>query len=123
MNIVNAEVAQSTRRDARLGEHVDAMARIIERRLDIDIDRGSAEFARFATHVRYLMNRSATGAVGPDASVALLCKMAGSDPSLLKCAHDLMDYLVDHAGLSRSDDEMLYLMLHVSRLVAATREG
>lgn len=121
MNVINAETSQIPPYGAGLRECIEGMTRIIETRLDVNIDRSSADFTRFVAHVRYLLNRAATaatGAVGPSDGAKLYSEIRSSNPELNDCAQHLMSYLSKRTGLPQSDDETLYLMLHVSRLVS-----
>ncbi len=84
-----------------------------------EIDEGSVEVARFVTHLRYLFLREQRGKRLHDAPVALHEALRNARPREYTVAGRVGELLQTEFGWSITTDEVLYLALHVSRLVDA----
>ena len=124
LHIVNAEsveggaVALNSNMDlvVKSTEVIDAATGIIERVLDESIDRCSYSYARFVTHLRFLISRLMQG-VEEETRNSELFKRATSDFSdAYACARAIDEYLRATFGWHCTDEELLYLMMHINRL-------
>lgn len=82
------------------------------------LEEDSIDFARFITHVRYLILRRIRNADPPrmDASVSLALRTA--NPGAWAASERIADILAEQFGWTVGVDERLYLALHVARLTA-----
>lgn len=96
---------------------IDAIVDLVERELEISIDRSSRTCARFVTHLRYLLRRLDYGL---EASVvggaSMLKSVRSSFPDAYRCAQRVATYLKRRCGWELSDEEALYLMMYINRL-------
>ena len=121
LNLVNAQMsteeirASETTADDRMLEDV---TEIIEGSFGIAVDRTSFAFSRYATHMLYLFKRLRIGdnleAAGLDAS--MLTSMREQFPQGASCADAIARHIFSSWGRKLSDDETLYIIIHISRI-------
>lgn len=117
------ERADVNRGDTRIRNH---RRRPHARRCDRDhrgsfgiaVDRTSFAFSRYATHMLYLFKRLRIGdnleAAGLDAS--MLTSMREQFPQGASCADAIARHIFSSWGRKLSDDETLYIIIHISRI-------
>lgn len=119
LSIVNSTV-KSSERTARASELEEGLIRrvtdLVERDLDIVADRHSFVYARFLTHVRYLIKRVSTDAPIESVNEGLYEIMQCQYPQELACAQDISDEIERAYGKPLTKEEMVYLVLHVARI-------
>lgn len=119
LSIVNSAVAPSSmaaREDNLVERLVDQSTALVEKGLGIGVDRGSFDYARFATHVRYLVERLRTGTPFDEANSTLYATLLGKYPQVAACAEQIAQLVADRLGGTVTDEEKAYLTLHVYRL-------
>ena len=119
MSILNAAVAPSSRRalaekrEERLLERITAA---IEAQMDVEVDRSSFAYTRFATHVRYLLDRVAKGEPIDSDNSGLYDVLVEQYPQASACANTI-DFLIANAlGEHLAQEELVYLIMHINRI-------
>jgi beta-glucoside operon transcriptional antiterminator len=92
---------------------------VIREEYGSEIDEGSVEVARFVTHLRYLFLREQQGKKLRDAPDAVHEALRNARPQEYTSAGRIGALLSAEYGWTITTDEILYLALHVSRLVDA----
>ncbi len=119
LSIVNSAVMSSNataRREKRDERAVEQATRIVERDLGIAVDRDSFDFARFATHVKYLIDRLAAGEPIATPNGAIYDEVAAQYPKIAACADEVATAIARPSEGEVTTEERLYLMLHINRL-------
>lgn len=129
--LVNAALSPAASQDAAAAKLtqkdnlVESVSRIIERRCKVTIDRNSFEFARFATHLFYLLERT-TSEVSNNSQfsdVADLYQVArDKSPGEAACLDEINSLIDTQFCGSLSTDEQLYLLMHITRIVRRCNE-
>ncbi len=120
LSIVNAAVTQSERaaqREEDITFLVEGITRIVEDEMGITVNRDSFDFARFATHVQYLLDRVTSGNPIESQNMDLYDEVVASCPKAAICANRasaLIKQRFEVPSLTR--EERLYLILHVNRI-------
>lgn len=120
LSIVNSAITPSERtaqREHETAELVDRITKLVERDLAISVDRESFDFARFATHVRYLIDRVRAGEPIASRNSDLYDEVAAMSPQVAECARRAGSLVATRLGNSLTKEELLYLMLHMNRIV------
>ena len=95
---------------------IDDITRIVENKFGMRINPESFNYSRFATHIQYLiMRKNADSPVMSD-NENMFEEIKGSYPETYDCALKIGTYLQGKTGDSLSNEELLYLMLHINRL-------
>lgn len=96
---------------------IEEATTIIERCIDIEIDRTSYNYARFVAHMRYLIARLMKGGKqDKSANSSLFHQVARDFPDVYACASQINAYLKGSNGWTCTNEELLYLMMHINRL-------
>lgn len=119
LSIVNSALTQSERTADKVRTTADLLERItalVEEEMGITVDRGSFDYARFATHVQYLIDRVTEGKPIETQNQALYDEVASGFPQVAHCAHKASALIEERLGGALTQEEQLYLMLHVNRI-------
>lgn len=120
MGFVNARVYEDNNADCRHAaneqEMVDAITGIIEAESGISIRRETFNYARYATHVRYLLRRLQSGEGIETANRDLIDSTREEYKDTAACVDKIANYIHEQWHFTVGDEEKLYLMLHVNRV-------
>jgi beta-glucoside operon transcriptional antiterminator len=120
LHLVNAQFDTSDMSTtAQMTQTLHRTLAIIREEYGVDIDEGSVEVARFVTHLRYLFLRERQGRKLGETPAELHAALKSARPREYTSAGRIGTLLADQYGWNISTDEILYLALHVSRLVDA----
>lgn len=119
--ILNSAISSATRRQdasafAQDDVIIDAATKIIERGYAITVDRDGYEFARFATHLHYLLDRIHTGDSLALESEAMYAAMRRQSRRATACLDECCAMLEARLGAQISESERLYLLMHIMRV-------
>lgn len=95
---------------------------LIERIMRVKIDRSSFNYARYATHLQYLFRRVKAGEAIESSNAPMYASLKESYPAERRCAERIEKLIVQETGKGLSDEEKLYLLLHVNRIVSTSSE-
>lgn len=127
MNLVNAktgtEVQATSDRAQSFERLLNDVTSIVERDFRTIIDRESFEFSRFATHVQYLFKRIQSNESLSSANLPLYGNSRKEFPELAECIDHICAYMEREWHTSLTDEEKLYLMLHVNRICSQADTG
>lgn len=124
IHFVNALGGLGARYDASdLAQTMLQAVSLIEESRGVPLDQSSMAFSRFITHLRYCLvrclNGDADGSVGDD----LLDMVQDKYPEAFECARQVAAQVSQTAGAGFSPaalkSEMLYLTLHINRLLVS----
>lgn len=121
LHLVNAEVdgmgsAQDMDLVMKSTVILERATQIIEGQLGQTLDRTSYAYVRFVAHLRFLIRRLMRSSCKETENSGLFRQAARDFPDAYRCAAGFNEYLKREYNWSCSDEEMLYLMMHVNRL-------
>lgn len=123
MHLVNSERADGRVDDMdevmRTLSSIDEVTNIVEREFGITVDRASYNYARFTTHLRYLIKRLKADRASSDSNADLFARISHDFPDVSACADAIASYLEDRFGRECSEEERLYLMMYINRFLAS----
>ncbi|MEH7549742.1 PRD domain-containing protein [Neobacillus vireti] len=118
MHFVNA---QEEKEPATEGPDTEALisevADKIEAFFSLSIDRSSFNFNRFAMHMRYYFKRIKEDTQFMNDNIELLQVMKDKIPEVYECAFMIGDFIDKKLESKSTDDEILYLMMHINRII------
>lgn len=97
---------------------IDQIASLIEKQMDCTINKHSFSYSRFVTHMQYLLKRKETQLKIETANNRMFEKMKKEYPLCYECVLKIQSYIEDKLGWTPNDEELLYLMIHVNRLMS-----
>lgn len=96
---------------------LDSLLAIIERKMQINIKRDSYDCYRFGAHMKYFVKRAGENALYRDGTGnELYYHMEHEYPAIYECMKEILGYLQPLLGIECSEEEQLYLMIHINRL-------
>jgi len=121
MHLVNArEEATPESEGPDVETLIDAAVEIIEERFHVIVQKDTFQFNRFALHLRYYLKRLREKDQFPDISTALLQSMKGECPEIYHCAAAIAELISALFNERSTEEEILYFMVHVNRIVNST---
>ncbi|MBR4461398.1 MAG: PRD domain-containing protein [Erysipelotrichaceae bacterium] len=108
--------------DENYGDIIKNCTRIVEKDFNIKIDRESFNYSRFITHLDYLIRRLSGDEQIESQNEKMFEDMKQNYPDSYACAVKMRDYLEKELERNISDEELLYLVLHINRLIVRVEE-
>ncbi len=121
LHLVNAQFAmEGLNKTIRMTERISQVIKVVQSGTGVSIDPDSMSAARFVTHLRYLFVRMQQHKQITDSPVLLVSAIKESHPREYVTASRVR-FLLEVEGNHLTEDEVLYLTLHVARLAADSR--
>ncbi|WMC92384.1 PRD domain-containing protein [Kineothrix sp. MB12-C1] len=89
---------------------------LIEKEFDISINVESFNYSRFATHVDYLLTRLLKNNQIKSVNISMYETLKLQYPNTYCCVADINTLFKEKLNIALSDEEKLYLILHINRL-------
>lgn len=119
MHFINADVNLSSgSKQQYVDGIVDEISNIVGRSFRVYIDREGFNFARFATHIKYLLKRAEKGSHVTSDNLKMFNSVAEESPEAYQCVLKIQGYLKEEMNIELNEEELMYLILHVNRLCA-----
>ena len=97
---------------------IEEIIDIIEAYFNIEIDRKSINYSRFVSHMHYLIKRVKENTLVENENHKLYESLAAIYPETEDCTKKICQYLKNKINCELTEEESVYLMLHVNRLCA-----
>lgn len=91
---------------------------IIEIQFNIRLDKESINYSRFCSHMQYLVKRSENKEIFNSENDTLYDSIIMSYPDAYKCIQTINAYIEKNMGWNLEEEEEIYLILHINRLLA-----
>lgn len=95
---------------------VDSITKIIEGEFDITVDREGFEYARFATHIHYLLGRIRKGEPMNTEGPELYGVVRSQSERAAECLDRAVALIRDEFDEEITDSEKLYVLMHIMRI-------
>ena len=118
MHFVNAEeenINDSSKWDVEL--LIDGITNEIEKWFGVSIDRKGFNYNRFVMHLRYSLKRIEEKKQFEDDNGKLFEIMKEESPEIYECSLKISSIIGDKLQEQITQDEILYLMIHISRIL------
>lgn len=120
LHFINAEVVEPDDLSRDPDTVIYEVSSLIEKDLNITIRKNGFNYSRFVTHLQYLLKRLENHEVVDSGNAELLPQLKENYPAVYACAGRVADYMKARYDQELSEEEIVYLMIHINRLV--TRE-
>lgn len=119
MHFVNAEEENmgETNGEFQTDQLIDEVTEMIEQTFETEIDREGFNYNRFVMHFRYFLKRIIEKKQFIDDNGALFETLKAEKPETYDCAVQIRDRVVDQLHAEITQDEILYLMIHINRII------
>ena len=123
MHLLNATRDEPNGTAALLFRRVQHVVTTVEGGLGVQLDTASPDYARFILHIQFLLQRLVAKSMlrGSDTSFFEFAKH--SYPRSYAIAADVKSYVSAATGSDLTDEELLYVIVHVERLANQMADG
>lgn len=125
LNLVNAKAVTEKKEDqdeaAKVADMLEDVTELVESYFHILVDRDSFNFSRYATHLQYLFQRIHRQTAIDSENLRLYGSLREEFPHISDCVEKISAHIKEKWGAELSEEEKLYLILHVNRICA--KEG
>jgi beta-glucoside operon transcriptional antiterminator len=123
MHLLNATRDEPNGTAALLFRRVQHVVTTVEGGLGVQLDVASPDYARFILHIQFLLQRLVAKSMlrGSDTSFFEFAKH--SYPRSYAIAADVKSYVSAATGSDLTDEELLYVIVHVERLANQMADG
>jgi len=128
ISIINARLdikqqasSQQDLNQRQIDNMLEEITRIIEREFHFTCDRTSFGYARFSTHLQHLFERLNSDQEFATDNARMYQALRKEYPQVGACIDQIEAFILKELHFSLSDEEKLYLILHINRVCA--KEG
>lgn len=116
LHLINAEEQIKNSKENDNDYIISQITEEIEKYFQIKVNRDDFNFARFVSHMYYLLQRSKSKHLLFSDNTELFNKVVEEYPDTYKCSLKIGELLEKKTKTSLNDEEILYLILHINRL-------
>lgn len=117
LHLINAETENGDLHNfLTMMQIINEVDDIIEKALHFKLDKDSYNYSRFATHMRYLIQRLQSDTQTENQVNTMLRTLMREYPDIYLCALKVMEYFRSQWNWQCTDDEIVYLMMHIHRV-------
>lgn len=100
------------------GAAIEQATRTVEQELNVSIDKEGFNYYRFVTHMHYMMKRTQDDQMIASQNQEIFESLCREFPDIYRCACKIGADMQKTLHQQLTDEEILYLMLHINRLCA-----
>lgn len=97
---------------------LERMTQIVEYALQVTIRRDTFNYARFATHVQYLLKRVQEESSIDSDNLQVYASIRDEYKDVSACVDQIHEYLQRNWSIDLSEEEKLYLVMHINRVIS-----
>ena len=120
LHIINVEDQPGGNDEKQDDVILSSVIKIIEDTFEINIEKQGVNYSRFVSHLHYLLKRGKTKHLIKTNNSKLYESVTNEFPKTTECAHFVAQFIDSQLNVKLTDEEILYLILHINRLF--TRE-
>lgn len=117
MNIINSEEIMTGSSEISVkNDFIVEVVKMIESQMNVNIDKTSFNYSRFASHIQYLFRRKNEYAEISTINKKLFDVLKNEYNKTYHCALAIRELILKKFNWNIGDEEVLYLILHINRL-------
>lgn len=123
LHIVNAELDGNMHHTLETSEVISDIVSIVKFTFNSELDENTLSYERFITHLKYFLQRAEKQEYYPSDNTEMFGMMKNKFPDAYKCATRIKSYMESkYPDNEITDEEMLYLVVHISRITDRKKE-
>ena len=120
-HILNASGEDSLDNIVEITKVINEITNIVKYRFKVEFDEDDVYFYRFVTHLKFFAYRVVNKSVYNSNEDGLLELIKIKYPSSYSVSLNVKDFISDHYNYVISDEELLYLTIHIERVIFKTK--
>lgn len=122
LHIVNSQLEVKTKSVEKITKVMQEIETIVRMTFSIDLDVESVYYYRFITHLKFFAERLFSKKTYEDQDVDNMLEIVEKKyPKECACVEKISKFIEKQYGYQLSKEEMLYLCIHVSRIVSVSK--
>lgn len=117
LHLVNALMDDlSMEKTTDMTKMIQQILKIIKYHFKLELDEYSIHYERFITHLKFFAQRLFTGSAMEDQDEQFIQALKNQYKKEYECTKKIQDYIKQEYGWELSEDEMIYLTIHIKRI-------
>lgn len=116
LHFINNQITSNDQSQKIGKQMIEESVALIEKEFAISINKDSFHYSRFITHVDYLLRRSLKNTQIESVNQSMFQSLKEQYHITYRCAVHIKDLFKKKLDIDLSEEEQLYLMLHINRL-------
>ena len=122
LHFINDSIKEEEGEYFDTSRYIEEVTEIIEDDFDVKVERESFNYSRFVTHMDYLIRRLINKEQIESKNQEIYGQMKDRYEKSVNCSGKIGDYLKQHFGMDINQEELLYLSIHINRLIERMEE-
>ena len=123
LHLVNASYKETARESVIATNIVKGVLNIIRYYYSIEFDEDDLNYDRLLTHLKYFSKRVVTNSQNDNTSNEFLEITSKSYPEAFDCSQKVKMYIENNYNYKINEDEIVYLTMHIHRVISVIRNN
>ena len=123
LHLVNASYQENSKESVVATNIIKGILNIIRYYYSVEFDEKDLNYDRLLTHLKYFAKRVLTNNQNHNNSVEFLDIARKSYPEAYDCAQRVKSYIEGNYNYIVNEDEIVYLTMHIHRVISVLRNG
>ncbi|MDU2490163.1 MAG: PRD domain-containing protein [Clostridium celatum] len=122
LHFVNASYKETTMKSVESTKIIKDVLNIIKYYFTIELDEDDLNYDRLLTHLKYFAKRIVNNNQHNSTDSSFAKVISSTYPEAYGCAMKIGEYILMHNKYEVNDDELVYLTMHIQRVISVARE-
>mgnify|MGYP004730921049 FL=1 len=122
LHFVNASYKETTMKSVESTKIIKDVLNIIKYYFAIELDEDDLNYDRLLTHLKYFAKRIVNNNQHNSTDSNFAKVISSTYPEAYGCAIKIGEYIAMHNNYEVNDDELVYLTMHIQRVISVARE-
>lgn len=122
LHFVNASYKETTMKSVESTKIIKDVLNIIKYYFAIELDEDDLNYDRLLTHLKYFAKRIVNNNQHNSTDSSFVKVISSTYPEAYRCAIKIGEYILMHNNYKVNDDELVYLTMHIQRVISVARE-
>ncbi|CUO32925.1 MULTISPECIES: BglG family transcription antiterminator LicT [Clostridium] len=123
LHFVNAGYRETTMKSITSTKIIKDILNIIKYNFAIELDEDDLNYDRLLTHLKYFAKRIVNNNQSNSTDSGFIKMISTTYPEAYECAVKIGDYILKNNDYYVNDDEIVYLTMHIQRVITVAREN
>ena len=123
LHFVNAGYRETTMKSITSTKIIKDILNIIKYNFAIELDEDDLNYDRLLTHLKYFAKRIVNNNQSNSTDSDFIKMISTTYPEAYECAVKIGDYILKNNDYHVNDDEIVYLTMHIQRVITVAREN
>ena len=123
LHFVNAGYRETTMKSITSTKIIKDILNIIKYNFAIELDEDDLNYDRLLTHLKYFAKRIVNNNQSNSTDSGFIKMISTTYPVAYECAVKIGDYILKNNDYHVNDDEIVYLTMHIQRVITVAREN